>query len=115
MNPTLTLVVPTYNERENLIPLVQKITAALEPTPYRAEILIVDDNSPDGTAQVAESLDPRYGVRVLRRSGKLGLSSAVIAGWKEAKGRRPISLWGVATRPGEGWLIGPGLGALLPG
>ena len=87
MNPTLTLVVPTYNERENLIPLVQKITAALEPTPYRAEILIVDDNSPDGTAQVAESLDPRYGVRVLRRSGKLGLSSAVIAGWKEAKGR----------------------------
>src|SRR2546428_9627501 len=50
------------------------------------ELVVVDDGSPDGTADVAEKLGARHPVRVLRRAGKAGLASAVIAGMKEARG-----------------------------
>ena len=75
----LTIVVPTFNERENVEELVQKIDRAL--TDIDWEIVFVDDDSPDGTADVAFQLshqDPR--VRALKRVGRRGLSSACIEG-----------------------------------
>jgi dolichol-phosphate mannosyltransferase len=75
----LTVVVPCYNERPNVAPLVELLHAALAGIAW--EVVFVDDNSPDGTAAEARRLarlDPR--VRCLRRVGRRGLSSAVIEG-----------------------------------
>jgi dolichol-phosphate mannosyltransferase len=80
MNRTL-VVVPTYNERENLPPLVQRLLAL--PTPVH--ILVVDDNSPDGTGKLADELaDQHAAVHVLHRAEKSGLGRAYIAGFKWA-------------------------------
>jgi dolichol-phosphate mannosyltransferase len=80
MNKTL-VVVPTYNERENLLPLVQRLMAL--PTPV--EVLVVDDNSPDGTGQVADELAAAHpSFHVLHRSEKNGLGRAYVAGFKWA-------------------------------
>src|SRR3984957_2112863 len=77
--PTLTVVVPSYNERPNVAPLIARLDAALYGITW--EVVFVDDNSPDGTTaevrRVAQT-DPR--VRCIRRIGRRGLSSAVIEG-----------------------------------
>ena len=75
------IVVPTYNERQNIERL---ISAILEAGP-EISVLIVDDNSPDGTAALVEAIaskNPR--VRLLKRPGKMGLGSAYIAGFRDA-------------------------------
>jgi len=77
--PELTVVVPCYNERPNVAPLVDALDAAL--TGIAWEVLFVDDDSPDGTTEEARrlaSLDPR--VRCIRRIGRRGLASAVMEG-----------------------------------
>ena len=79
-NNTLSLIVPTYNERNNLLALVQRIHKACAAHDIQEEILVIDDNSPDGTAKYAEELAETYPVRVLLRTGKRGLSSAVVDG-----------------------------------
>lgn len=79
----LTVIIPTYNEAENLKPL----TAELWALPIDdLHVLIVDDNSPDGTGQIADDLAARSPGRltVLHRRGKLGLGSAYIAGFRQA-------------------------------
>src|SRR5271166_4967909 len=77
--PTLTVVVPCYNERPNVAPLIARLDATLHGIAW--EVLYVDDNSPDGTAaevrRIAQT-DPR--VRCIRRIGRRGLASAVIDG-----------------------------------
>ncbi|MBC7241947.1 MAG: polyprenol monophosphomannose synthase [Anaerolineae bacterium] len=73
------VVIPTYNERDNISQLVPKILAHGD----AFHILIVDDNSPDGTGELAEELarqEPR--VHVLHRPGKLGLGTAYVAGFR---------------------------------
>lgn len=82
----ISIVVPTYNERENIGELLRRIDRALSAENIAYEVIIVDDNSPDGTADYAEELSRTYPVRVLRRPGKLGLSSAVLDGVKASKG-----------------------------
>ncbi len=82
----ISIIVPTYNERENIEELVKRIDASLRKEGLKYEIIIVDDNSPDGTADVAESLSSKYPIKVVRRPGKLGLSSAVLDGFKVAEG-----------------------------
>lgn len=80
MNEAL-IIIPTYNERDNLKTLCDQILAALP----SADLLIVDDNSPDGTGQLADDMaasNPR--IQVLHRSGKLGLGTAYIAGFRYA-------------------------------
>jgi dolichol-phosphate mannosyltransferase len=75
------IIIPTYNEAENLRPLLEAILSFVPTT----DILIVDDNSPDGTGELADSIgteDSR--VHVLHRFGKLGLGTAYIAGFKYA-------------------------------
>jgi len=84
MQAKLSIIVPTYNERENITPLIEKIGEILGQDDY--EILVVDDNSPDGTAGVAESLSKDYPVRIIHRPGKSGLASAVVEGIGKAEG-----------------------------
>ena len=77
--PELSVVVPCYNERANVVPLIRKLDAALAGIAW--EVIFVDDNSPDGTAaevRRAAGADPR--VRCIRRIGRRGLASAVIEG-----------------------------------
>jgi dolichol-phosphate mannosyltransferase len=75
------IIIPTYNEIENLRPLLETVFSYAPET----DLLIVDDNSPDGTGELADKIheeDPR--VHVLHRAGKLGLGTAYIAGFKYA-------------------------------
>ena len=76
------LVLPTYNEAENLEPLVR---AAREKLPAGARILVVDDGSPDGTGEIAERLRTEIeGLEVLHRPRKEGLGPAYVAGFRAA-------------------------------
>ena len=80
MNQTL-IIVPTFNERDNL----PRMTAKLSLLPVGVDVLVVDDNSPDGTGKIADELaatNPQ--VHVLHRAGKEGLGRAYIAGFKWA-------------------------------
>jgi dolichol-phosphate mannosyltransferase len=73
------VIIPTYNEKENVQPIVQ---AVLQQSPV-IEVLVVDDGSPDGTGNIVEQMgqaDPR--VHLMRRAGKMGLGTAYIAGFK---------------------------------
>jgi dolichol-phosphate mannosyltransferase len=82
--PRILVSVATYNERDNLSPLVQEIHHALP----AADVLVIDDNSPDGTGKLADELaaaDPR--LRVVHRAGKLGLGTAILAGMNHAMDR----------------------------
>src|SRR5437588_13093725 len=72
------IIIPTYNEKENL-PLL--LTEIFRYVPH-IDVLVVDDNSPDGTGELAESIGKQDGrVRILHRPGKLGLGTAYIAGF----------------------------------
>jgi dolichol-phosphate mannosyltransferase len=82
MNQTL-IIVPTYNERENLLRMVEKLLSL----PVPVDVLVVDDNSPDGTGTIADELAAKYPqVHVLHRSEKNGLGRAYIAGFQWALG-----------------------------
>ena len=78
----ISIVTPTYNEAENVALLAEEIFGILESCDdIDAELIIVDDNSPDGTGPAADALCERYPIQVIHRAGKLGLGSAVMAGW----------------------------------
>lgn len=82
--PDLTVVVPTFNEAENVRPLALKLANALEGIAF--EVIFVDDDSPDGTAEAARSVgreDPRF--RCIKRIGRRGLSSACVEGMLAAQ------------------------------
>jgi dolichol-phosphate mannosyltransferase len=77
--PELAVIVPSYNERENIGLLYEKVGQALAGIPF--EFIVVDDNSPDGTSEVVREMAQRHpNVRGIHRIGRRGLSSAVIEG-----------------------------------
>jgi dolichol-phosphate mannosyltransferase len=80
----LTMVVPTYNERGRLAELVGALFDACAGHRIGLEVVIVDDSSPDGTGAVADELARSFPIRVVHRSGKLGLGTAVVAGFEVA-------------------------------
>lgn len=80
----ISIIVPTYNENENIKKLIPSVHQTLKEHEY--ELIVVDDNSPDGTARTAEDLSKNYPVRVLKRKDKQGLGSAVLHGFQHAKG-----------------------------
>jgi dolichol-phosphate mannosyltransferase len=84
----LSIVLPTYNESKNLREMVRRLTKLLDDSfGNRYEIIVVDDNSPDRTWELAESLALEYpSVKVMRRENERGLSTAVIRGWQVARG-----------------------------
>lgn len=75
------VIIPTYNERENILAIIKHILSL----PHGLDVLVVDDNSPDGTGDLVEGLrqqEPR--LHLLRRPGKMGLGSAYVAGFRYA-------------------------------
>lgn len=82
--PRVTMVVPTYNERDRLVELVEAIFFFARQRELDLEVVIVDDNSPDGTGAIADELATRFPLKVVHRSGKLGLGTAVVAGFEVA-------------------------------
>lgn len=80
----ISITIPTYNEKENIGKLIRAIHDVLGR--YEYEMIVVDDNSPDGTAEVAEELSNIYPIRILKRDKKLGLASAILHGFQNSKG-----------------------------
>lgn len=82
----ISVVIPTYNEAAVIPETLRRAAAALKSSGEPYELLVVDDGSPDGTADVAQRLGDEFPVRVLRRAGRLGLATAVLEGWAIARG-----------------------------
>jgi len=77
----ISVIIPTYNEKDNL----EELTAMLLSLPYRLSVLIIDDNSPDGTGRLADELSLKHdGVHVIHRSRKMGLGTAYLTGFRHA-------------------------------
>lgn len=75
------VIIPTYNEKDNIEPMLEKLLAL----PYGLDVLIVDDNSPDGTAALVEAFQKKSDrVHLLKRPGKMGLGSAYRDGFRYA-------------------------------
>jgi dolichol-phosphate mannosyltransferase len=85
---TYVIILPTYNESENLPTVIAAIEQVRQETPTPGHVLVVDDNSPDGTGDVADELAAKHEwVHVLHRPGKQGLGQAYIAGFRWALAR----------------------------
>ncbi len=80
----ISVIIPTYNERDNIVPLVERLSRTFAGQKY--EILFVDDNSKDGTVNIAAELAAKYPVKVLVRKSERGLATAVLHGFKYAQG-----------------------------
>jgi len=82
----VSIVTPTYNERQNLPKLAEELFGIIAKYPdIDLELIIVDDNSPDGTGEVAEQLAQSFPIKVIHRKGKMGLGSAVMEGFALSK------------------------------
>src|SRR3989344_5086199 len=83
----LSVITITYNEKENIRLFIETVNKILQEHSIKCEIIVVDDNSPDGTAQVVEELQKKYPATVLiKRPGKMGIGSAYYEGFKAAQG-----------------------------
>ncbi|SRR6266403_882208 len=85
----VSLVLPTYNEGKNIAAVIAQLVPILDSVPnLQYEIIVVDDDSPDRTWEIALNLTDKFPqLRVIRRQGERGLSTAVIRGWQIAQGR----------------------------
>ena len=95
----VSVVVPTYNEAAALPLLVARLAKALAGRTW--ELVVVDDGSPDGTADVAQALAATNPIRVVRRAGKAGLASAVLAGFAAATGEVLVVMDADLSHPPE--------------
>jgi dolichol-phosphate mannosyltransferase len=82
----ISIVIPTYKEADSIQDVIRRSGTALSESGEEYELIVVDDNSGDGTAELAEKMRSEFHVRVLRRAGRLGLATAVVDGWKLAQG-----------------------------
>lgn len=79
------IVIPTYNEAGGIEKLLRALDGVFKAHGLDGEMIVVDDNSPDGTGAIVDRLATELPVRCLHRPGKMGLSSGVIDGWKTAR------------------------------
>jgi dolichol-phosphate mannosyltransferase len=100
----LSIIVPTYNESQNIVRMLDSIAETL--SPYKgSEIIVVDDNSPDGTAEMAKShakiisTKKKIRIEIISRNGKFGLSSAIIKGVQYASGDCLVIMDGDFSHP----------------
>jgi dolichol-phosphate mannosyltransferase len=96
---SLSIVIPTYNEGNNITPLVKRIGRAL--AGYDYEILFVDDNSQDGSAGIVEKLSSEYPVKIAVRKNERGLASAVVHGILNTDGERVLVMDADLQHPPE--------------
>jgi dolichol-phosphate mannosyltransferase len=82
----VSVVIPTYNEAAVISETLRRAAAALKSTGEPYELLVVDDGSPDETADIAQRVGDEFPVRVLRRAARQGLATAVLEGWALARG-----------------------------
>jgi len=80
----VSIVIPTYNEKENVRELIPIIFDVFHKSGIGGNLIIVDDNSPDGTAEEVEKFQEEYPIFLIKRSKKLGIGSAYIVGFKHA-------------------------------
>jgi dolichol-phosphate mannosyltransferase len=98
----LSLVIPTYNERENIGLLLKNVHAILAGRGYAFEIIVVDDDSPDKTWEAVQALRSAYPtLRCIRRVNEQGLARAVVRGWQEARGEILAVMDGDLQHPPE--------------
>ena len=89
----ITVITPVYNEGDNLIKFIPKIEQVLSTESDNFEIIIVDDNSPDRSGEIADKLAEEYGnIKVLHRQKKMGLGTAYKDGFELAQGQIIISI-----------------------
>lgn len=85
--PLLSVIIPTFNEKDNMPVIIPRIVEVLDAASIPHEILVMDDNSPDGTAGAVEKVRKEYPqARCIVRKTEKGLSPAVMQGYREAKG-----------------------------
>jgi dolichol-phosphate mannosyltransferase len=99
----VSVVIPTFNESQNITKMLESVASSL-PEGLSAEIIIVDDNSPDGTGDIAKREAERVGngqihVKVIHRPSKLGLSSAILAGVQTSSGEIVVVMDGDFSHP----------------
>ncbi len=83
MDRFISVIIPTYKEKDNIASLVEKVHAILSEENY--EILFIDDNSQDGTVELIEELSSKYPVRIIVRHNERGLASAVVHGFRHSR------------------------------
>jgi dolichol-phosphate mannosyltransferase len=92
-SPTLSVVVPVYNEEGNLPVLIPKLTGILKDLGYSYEMIFVDDGSSDGSQRILREMAPQTPcLRILRLRENRGLSTALMAGMREARGEKIVTL-----------------------
>ena len=80
----VSVVIPTYNERENIKGLIHEISDVFEKNGIDGNLIVIDDSSPDGTAREVENLKEGYPIVLIKRGQKLGIGSAYVTGFKKA-------------------------------
>lgn len=99
-SPSISLTIPTYNESENILEIIKRCRDVL--SAYNAEIIVVDDNSPDETWRIAqEAYNDCPDVRVIRRRGETGLATAIARGFRESKNEICVSIDADLQHPPE--------------
>lgn len=99
--PEVSVVLPTFREALTLPLVIPQLAGVLEESSLSAEVLVVDDASPDGTAEVARRLAETFPVRVLEREGERGLATAVLAGFQAARGEICVVMDADGSHPPE--------------
>ena len=97
----ISIIVPTFREESNLDPLIHRVFAATSKAGIEAEMIIVDDNSQDGTCDIVENLAQRYPVQLVVRRKERGLASAVLAGFRKARYDRLVVMDADLQHPPE--------------
>lgn len=99
--PDVSVIIPTYNEAENIPVIIPKIYKVLKKAQISREIIVIDDSSPDNTAAIALDLATKYPVNVVIRTKDRGLSSSVIEGFKNSKGKVCVVMDADGSHPVE--------------
>ena len=89
----ISVILPTYNEKENIATLIKKIIQVFNENRYDGEIIVVDDKSPDGTGKIVDELTKKYkNVVLITRDIREGIGAAHLTGYQNAKGEIIISM-----------------------